>query len=161
VDLGANGLVAIRLPILLPRPAQWDPASILACCRPRIEVFDKILRPESISVLAPDESPFRRVPGNCVLAIATFTFRVLPSRKWIPIVASYDQPLTQQQFHYLPTFEEPDMKISANDFSVTVFTTADGRRLRLLSKQKTDRLGISSRLNVTPRHQELISVAVD
>ena len=74
--------------------------------------------------------------------------------KAFSIMASYEQPLVDGRFFYLPLFEGGKSPEMSEDFTVTIFPTK-GLTLSLESKHQNKVTAYLTRITVHPIHNEI------
>lgn len=146
------------LPVIWKASEPFSEKVFLQLCQPRLEVSDSVMLPDSISLVDREEATksYPLAEGT-TLVKCSFSFNWPKQTKDLPIVISYRQPAIDGSIHYLPLFEEGDVKRDASQFTFTAFPTGS-ETLSLDSTHKDKVTAFKTRITVTPAHKEPILI---
>lgn len=141
--------VYVSVPTFLAKDTNTDLANLRNVLRPRLETGGKVLEPIWISASG---ASHQETTAEC-----RFSVGQVPDKAF-SVVASYEQPLVDGRFLYLPLFEGGKSPAMSEDFTVTIFPTK-GLTLSLESKHRNKVTAYLTRITVHPIHNEIIKVA--
>ena len=148
---GINGPMYFSVPVFLPKGSFSGAEQAQRIVNPRLEVAGTIHEPTRVNI----RSTPSEFEGTTRVDFA-FILTPLKSRSF-SIVVTYRQPLLGKSFAYLPQFEHGTKPREPSSFTLTAFPKGAGT-VRLATKHKNIAASMSTRLTLTPTHDELIVV---
>ena len=139
------------VPVFLPEGSFSGDEQALHIVNPRLEMAGKIHQPVRVHI----NSTSSEFKGTTRVDFAFLLLR--PNSRPFTIVVTYRQPLLGKSFAYLPQFEPATKPREPSSFTLTTFPKGAGT-VYLATKHKNVAESMSTRLTLTPTHDELIIV---
>lgn len=140
----------VHVPVVWKGKPEDDPAEFLRVVNPRLEIGGTVLKPQ-VSFDKIDQ-----LPDGLVIGLCSFGVKGVPS-KGFSIVATYQQPIYDDQVRYMPLFENGGKPDPNGEFSITFFPGTPAT-LALESKHEGPVTATATRITVSPRDREWIVV---
>jgi hypothetical protein len=108
------------------------------------------------SPISYSEGASEKAPPGTRLVICVFSFPKPPSSNF-SLVVSYQQPLQDGKFYYLPLFEKGEQPKDLKEFTLSAFPIGNSV-LKLIEPNKPDSRELATRITVTPKHDQMIAI---
>ncbi len=156
---GAARRFNIVLPVFMPRGAAQTEKELLNLFAPKLEENGSVITPRYAEILPDSASRAAyRAPWGAQVVFFTFDVQSGHSKEGTSLVVTYQQPLINGAFHYLPLFENDQNPPENAEFSFTAFPSQSDITLRLKSENRSVRSRAKTRITLNLRQRELISI---
>jgi len=148
---GISDPIYFSVPVFLPKDSFSTAEEALSIVSPRLEVAGSVHEPTRVTI--------RSIPSKFEgTTRVDFAFILAPLKlRSFSIAVTYRQPLLGNRFAYLPGFERGKKPREPSRFTLTAFPKGSGT-LQLTTKHEEIAASMSTRITLTPTHDELIVV---